>query len=146
MFVLNYTHSEQRCVHIDTKDFFPPQIKDSEMGAGGKSCLASRWDREILYDLFAIVYILRLLVSSDREDNAKVSCPIFHIIFQTYERSAQTLHKCSKSLTILVKLNKHACHFSLVTHGKQAKIWIWKYFSIGCSSSNSQIFQMRRFQ
>lgn len=89
--------------------------------AGGKSYLA-RWDREILRELFAVVYSLRLLLSSDRQeltaDNANGSHSIFHIIFKTYKRLAQTFHKCSKSLTILVKLNKHACHFSLVIHDK----------------------------
>lgn len=100
------------------------QIKDSEMlgGVGRKSYLASRWDREILYELFVVVYILRLQLSSDRQeltaDNANVSCSIFHIIFKTYKRAAKTFHKCSKSLTTLVKLNKHACHFSLVTQDK----------------------------
>lgn len=79
-------------------------------------------EERAIWQAFAVVYMLRLLLSSDRQelgaDNANVSCSTFHTIFKTYERLAQTFQKCSKSLTILVKLSKHACHFSLVTHDK----------------------------
>lgn len=87
---------------------------------GGESYLASRWDREILHKLFAVVYILSVLLSSDRReltaDNANVSRSVSHIILKTFKRLAQTFQKHSKS--ILVKLNKHAYHFSLLTHDK----------------------------
>lgn len=91
-------------------------------GGGKKEIFGKQVGQRSYMNCLLLCIFLRVLLSSDRQeltaDNVNVSCSIFHIIFKTYERLAQTFHKCSKSSTILVKLNKHACHFSLVTHDK----------------------------